>query len=157
MRIIITLIILLPFISLYANKSEYIDAFPKTASGMERYVLNLPEQQNESILKVELVIGKNVKIDKDNNYFFTGKIDKEIVKGWGFTYYKLDSLGALAGTLMAENPNSSRVEQFISLGGEPFLIRYNSKIPIVVYVPEGAMVKYRVWSTDLKMEIMNKG
>jgi ecotin len=46
---------------------------------------------------------------------------------------------------MAVNPNEPKVERFISLGGEPYLIRYNSKLPVVVYVPKGVTVKYRIW------------
>ena len=30
--------------------------------------------------------------------------------------------------------------------GPSQLIRYNSRIPIVVYVPKGAEVRYRIWS-----------
>jgi ecotin len=51
----------------------------------------------------------------------------------------------MAGTLMAVDPNAPKVDRFISLGGEPYLIRYNSRLPVVVYVPEGAEVRYRIW------------
>jgi ecotin len=30
---------------------------------------------------------------------------------------------------------------------DPFL-RYNSKLPIVIYVPDGFSVRYRTWSAD---------
>lgn len=46
--------------------------------------------------------------------------------------------------MMAVNPAVPKVERFILLGGESFLIQYNSKIPVVVYVPEGVIVKYRI-------------
>lgn len=134
-----------------------MEVFPKADDGMERFVLDLPEQDDESSFKVELIIGKIVKTDKENKYFFNGIIKEDIVKGWGFTYYKLDTLGVMAGTMMAVNPNATKVERFISLGGEPFLIRYNSKIPVVVYVPEDVIVKYRIWSADSEMKIMSKG
>jgi ecotin len=144
MKIVISFIVLLTFTLLYAHQSEYIEAFPKAAEGMERFVLNLPEQENESSFKVELIVGKIVKTDMDNKYFFNGTIKEDIIKGWGFTYYKLDTLGVMAGTMMAVNPAVPKVERFIVLGGEPFLIQYNSKIPVVVYVPEGVIVKYRI-------------
>jgi len=157
MKIIMSVIILVPLVVIYANQSEYIEAFPKAIEGMERFVLNLPEQKDESTLKIELIIGKIVKTDKENKYFFNGAIKEDIVKGWGFTYYKLDTLGVMAGTMMAVAPNAPQVERFIALGGEPFLIRYNSRVPVVVYVPEGVIVKYRVWSAGLEMETMDKG
>ena len=38
--------------------------------------------------------------------------------------------------------------RFVKLGGESFLICYNSKLPVVIYVPEGTEVRYRVWRGD---------
>jgi ecotin len=32
------------------------------------------------------------------------------------------------------------------MGGEPRLFRYNSRLPIVVYAPEGVEIRYRIWS-----------
>jgi ecotin len=32
--------------------------------------------------------------------------------------------------------------------GDNSLLRYNSKLPIVVYTPENVDVKYRVWKAD---------
>ncbi len=63
----------------------------------------------------------------------------------------------MAGTLMAPNPNAPKVNRFITLGGEPFLLRYNSKLPIVVYVPEGVEVRYRIWTADPKATAIDKG
>lgn len=157
MKNIITLALLLPAIFLYASQNEYIDAFPKAKEGMERFVLNLPEQDNETDLKIELIIGKTVTTDKDNKYFFNGTIKEDIVKGWGFTYYKLDTLGVMAGTIMVVNPNAPQLERFIALGGEPFLIPYNSRVPVVVYVPIGVIVKYRIWTAESEMKIIENG
>ena len=157
MKNIFMLILLIPLFALYANQSEYIKSFPEAGTGMERFVLNLPEQNNESMFRVELIIGKNVFTDNENNYFFNGTIEEGTVRGWGFTYYKLDSLGVMAGTMMAVNPNAPKTERFITLGGEPFLIQYNSKIPVVVYVPEGVVIKYRIWSAAQEIEVMTKG
>ncbi len=43
-------------------------------------------------------------------------------------------------------------DRFVStqLGDDAFM-RYNSKLPIVVYTPSDMQVKYRVWSTDGKL------
>lgn len=43
----------------------------------------------------------------------------------------------LAGTLMAVDPSVTKVTKFITLNGEPYIIPYNSCLPIVVYVPGG--------------------
>jgi ecotin len=63
----------------------------------------------------------------------------------------------MAGTLMAVDPNAPKVNRFITLGGEPFLIRYNSRLPIVVYVPKDVEVRYRIWSADSASKMMEQG
>ena len=80
-----------------------------------------------------------------------------MVQGWGYTKYSVNKLDALAGTLMAVDPELPKVSRFVSLGGEPYLIRYNSRLPVVLYVPEGAEVRYRLWSADSKALPMEKG
>ena len=60
---------------------------------------------------------------------------------WGFTRYVLKKMGPMAGTLMAPRPGAPKVDRFITLGGEPMIMRYNSKLPVVVYVPEGVEVR----------------
>jgi ecotin len=132
-------------------------AFPAAEKGMVRYVLALPEEENEANLKVELLIGKTVQVDAENKYFFGGKVETRIAQGWGFTYYLLPKLGPLAGTLMAVDPNAPKIERFITIRGEPLLLRYNSKLPMVVYVPEGVEVRYRLWSAPAETNKMTEG
>ncbi len=119
-------------------------------------MLQVPKQEDESAYQVELIVGKTVKLDKENRYFFGGKIERETIQGWGFPRYVVSKLGPLAGTLMAMDPNAPKVERFVSLSGEPHLIRYNSRLPIVVYVPEGAEVRYRIWKAE-ETEPMREG
>ena len=139
---------------LHAHAADNLKAFPPAAKGMVRYVLQLPKQKVESAFKVELIVGKTVRVDR-NRYFFGGKITKEVIKGWGFTRYMVDELGPLAGTRMAINPDAPKTERFVKLGGEPYLIRYNSRLPVVVYVPEGVEVRYRIWSAG-KTQALDK-
>jgi len=132
-------------------------AFPQAEEGMARFVLDLPKQTDESDLKVELIVGRTVEIDPRNNYFFSGEIETETVAGWGFTSYKVRKIGPMAGTLMAVDSNEAKAARFITLGIDPYLIRYNSRVPIVMYVPEDAEVRYRIWSADSEMKKIDKG
>jgi ecotin len=43
-----------------------------------------------------------------------------------------------------------KVDRFVALEGSPYIIRYNSSLPTVVYVPEGMEVRYRVWRAEPK-------
>ncbi|MEX1329416.1 MAG: ecotin family protein [Desulfobacterales bacterium] len=137
--------------------ADIMKAFPSAEEGMVRFVLQLPKQDDESVFKVELIVGKTVQVDEKNRYFFGGKIEKETIKGWGYTGYYVRKLGPMAGTAMAVNPNAPKADRFITLGGEPYIIRYNSRMPIVIYVPEGVEVRYRIWTTYEELKAMQKG
>lgn len=140
-----------------ALAADNMKAFPPADAGKVRYVLQLPKQEDESAFKVELVVGKTVQIDAQNKYFFGGKIEQETIQGWGFTRYLVKELGPMAGTRMAVDPNAPKSDRFIALGGEPYLIRYNSRLPIVIYVPEGVEVRYRIWSAAAEAKAVEKG
>ena len=138
------------------HAADNMKAFPPAEEGMVRYVLKLPGQADESAFKVELIVGKVVQVDELNRYFFGGKIEMETIKGWGFTLYRVKKLGPMAGTLMAVDPNTPKVDRFIALGVDPYIIRYNSRVPIVVYVPEGAEVRYRIWTAEAAVKAIEK-
>jgi ecotin len=140
-----------------AQAADNMQAFPPAEAGMVRYVLELPQQDDESAFKVELAVGKTVQTDAQNRYFFGGEILEETIEGWGFPRFVVNALGPMAGTLMAVDPAAPRVARFITLGGEPFLIRYNSRLPVVVYVPEGVEVRYRIWTAGQELRSMDKG
>jgi ecotin len=131
--------------SFSAFGADDLKAFPPAEKGMTRFVIRLPQEKDEAVLKIELIVGKTVKTDAHNRYFFGGKLETESIPGWGYDRYILRNIGPMAGTLMAVDPNAPQVERFISLGGETIL-RYNSRLPVVVYVPEGVEVRYRQWS-----------
>ena len=155
----ISLIAALCFASMIlpVGAADNMKAFPPAEAGMVRHVLQLPQQADESAFKVELIVGKTVQVDAVNSYFFAGKIEEETIEGWGFPRYNVSKLGPMAGTLMAVNPDAPKVDRFITLGGEPYLIHYNSQLPIVVYAPEGVEVKCRVWSAGLEVKVIDKG
>ena len=79
---------------------------------------------------------------------------KNSFKGWGYDYYELKKVSGPAATLMA-CPDKKKTQQFITphLGADN-IVHYNSRLPIVVYVPKDMVVKYRVWSTPEKLDSM---
>lgn len=144
-------------VMLSVQAADNMKAFAPAKEGMIRHVLQLPKQDDESAFKVELIAGKTVQVDQENRYFFGGKIETETIAGWGFPRYNVSELGPMAGTRMATDPNAPKVNKFVSLRGEPYLIRYNSRLPIVVYAPEGVEVRYRIWSAQPEMKVIDKG
>ena len=133
-----------------APAADNLKAFPPAGAGMTRVVINLPPQEDEDAFRVELIVGKTVRTDAVNHYFFGGALETETIEGWGFDRVILRQLGPMAGTLMAVDPNVPQVDRFVTVGGEPALRRYNSRLPLVVYVPAGVEVRYRIWRADSK-------
>jgi ecotin len=140
-----------------AQAADNMKAFPPAEKGMERYVLQLPPQEDEAAFKVELIVGKEVTTDERNRYFFGGTIEAKNIEGWGYTRYVVPKLGPMAGTMMAVDPNAQKVARFITLSGNPYLIRYNSRLPVVVYVPKGVEVRYRIWRAGEEVKKIEQG
>jgi ecotin len=113
---------------------------------MSRFVIRLPKLDDEDAAKVEIQVGKVVSVDSRNRYSLAGKIERETIVGWGYDRYVARVVGPMTGTRMATDPALPKVDRFLTLGGEPSLVRYNSKLPIVVYVPQSAEVRYRIWT-----------
>jgi ecotin len=134
-----------------------LKAFPAADEGMTRHVLMLPPHEQEDSLRVELQIGKMVNTDPYNRYFFGGVLRAVNIEGWGFTRHVLADLGPMAGTLMAVDPDVPKVDRFITLGGETQLLRYNSRLPLVVYVPKGVEVRHRIWRADPEAKPVPEG
>ncbi len=156
-NVLLAMVLLTAVAVLSVKGADNMAAFPPAEAGMVRYVLQLPKEEDESAMKVELLVGKTVLVDAQNSYFFAGKIEAKNIEGWGFTRYDVSKLGPMAGTLMAVDPNVPKVNRFVALGGEPYLVRYNSRLPLVVYVPEGVEVRYRIWKAGAQSTAVEKG
>jgi ecotin len=49
-------------------------------------------------------------------------------------------------------PDGKSKKDFVPVVGDGFMLRYNSKLPIVLYVPKDVEVRYRIWSASGKVE-----
>lgn len=124
--------------------------YPATKPGQVRQVIDLPSVPEEENLKVQLMVGKTLKVDC-NRQFFGGELKEHTLEGWGYPYYSIEALNGPMATLMA-CPDQDLTEQFVQLGGNDFLLDYNSRLPIVVYTPSDVEVKYRIWQAGDKVE-----
>ena len=134
-----------------ADHSE-LKAYPPAKEGMSRFVIELPhkERGEEDSFKVELVVGKEMLTDGVNQIRLGSKIERKVIKGWGYSYYEVAESGAAISTMMAAPEGAPKVKKFVKMA--PLQIRYNSRLPVVIYVPEGYEVQYRIWSAPEKME-----
>ena len=134
-----------------------LKAFPDAKEGMERVVIVLPhkERGEKDTFKVELIPGKTMPTDGVNLMRLGLTIESRPLKGWGYTYYEVTGRDVAMSTMMAAPPGTRQVTKFVS--GAPLLIRYNSRLPIVVYAPKGCEIRYRIWQAPETTEKAEKG
>jgi len=131
-----------------------LSMYPAATEGLRRVYIHLPVMKNERDLKVEIFIGREQMVDC-NSYTLTGQVTEENLEGWGFTYYKVTSEGQLLGTLMG-CPDNKKTKKFIQLP-QPLLLNYNSKIPVVLYIPRDLEVRYKVWTAGKQIKQAKAG
>jgi ecotin len=132
--------------SSFGAEHKELKAFPPAKEGMQRLVIVLPhkERGEDEGFKVELIPGKRMSTDGVNQMRLGTTITPCPLKGWGYTYYEVTGSDVAMSTMMAAPAGAPKVERFVQ--GTPLLIRYNSRLPIVVYVPKGYDVHYRIWA-----------
>ena len=120
--------------------------YPEAEKGFTRQVIHLPAQADESAYKLEILAGKTLQVDC-NRQRLGGSLEERTLDGWGYNYYRLDNVSGPASTLMA-CPDGKKTPAFVPVIGDGFMLRYNSKLPVVVYVPKDVEVRYRIWSAS---------
>ena len=129
-----------------AVAGDDLKAFPPAEEGFQRAVFRLPPAPSEDDLRVEIVVGKTLQVDC-NRVSLGGSLERHTVPGWGYSYFRLAGVGAPVSTMMA-CPEGSEHEDFVAVSGDGFQQRYNSRLPLVVYIPQGFEVRYRIWRAD---------
>ncbi|MGE0623507.1 MAG: ecotin family protein [Pseudomonadales bacterium] len=131
-----------------AAGSEGVDLtpFPEADEGMTRFVIVLPEmsRDEETNYSVEILAGKTVATDGVNQVRLDTSLTARNLEGWGYTYYEMTGGGRMSSTLMAVPEGTPEIHRFV--GGTPLTVRYNSRLPVVVYMPDGFEVRYRIWA-----------
>ena len=140
-----------------AAEHKELKAFPPAGDGMVRFVIVLPHKDRgeEGDLKVELIAGKQMETDGVNLYRLGSNINPQPLVGWGYTFYKVKGDGPAMSTMMAAPPGTPKETKFV--GGQPLQIRYNSRLPVVIYAPKGYDIRYRIWRASDAFTPVDKG
>lgn len=133
-----------------AAKLEDVAPYPKAESGFSRQVIQLPQKNQEQDYKVEILAGKTLTVDC-NQQRLGGNLQEQTLEGWGYSYYRLEQVTGPMTTLMA-CPDGKSHRAFVPVIGDGFMLRYNSKLPIVIYTPKDVEVRYRIWSAGKKVD-----
>ncbi len=141
----IMLAMLVPLGASAGKGQDDMHPYPAAEEGFQRMVFRVPVKQNEADHKVQIMVGKTLLVDC-NQTWFMGRLEKQVAKGWGYPYFVLEKVAGPASTMMACPAGQEKTQAFVSVRGEGFLQRYNSKLPMVVYVPQGFEVRYRIWA-----------
>lgn len=121
-----------------------IAPYPSAKKGQIRHAIFLPGAENESNLKIELSMGKSMKVDC-NHHMIGGSLESKDLQGWGYNYFVLTNVSQPASTMMA-CPDKTSKEAFVEINNANRFERYNSKLPIVIYTPKDVEVRYRIWT-----------
>lgn len=130
------------------EREKLLAPYPEAKQGMVRHVIFLDAKKNEDLLKVEIMPGKVMNVDC-NHHTLMGKLDEKDVQGWGYTYYEFTSNGQTRSTMMM--CNKPKEDRFVY--APTTVVRYNSKLPIVIYAPQGYEIKYRIWKAGKEQSI----
>lgn len=129
------------------DDSHWQKAYPAAKTGERRVVIHLDAKPDEDAWKVEVIVGRVMETDGVNQHGLGGQITECNVDGWGYTYLDAKPSKHAWSTRMGVPPGQPTVKTFVAMPAfGPF--RYNSKLPVVVYVPEGHEVRYRLWKVD---------
>lgn len=119
--------------------------FPTPEKGYKQYIIEVPHSDLDSSKKIEFKVGKWMEVDGCNYFNLNGSLQEHDLEGWGYTYFKFETNGEVASTMMG-CPDAPKRNLFVS--AKPQLTRYNGKMPIIIYAPEGYEVRYSIYTTD---------
>lgn len=142
---IATILMITNFLSAQVFDKQDLKIYPKPEKGYQQFVIDLPHSDSNNNKKVEISVGKTIETDSCNHYFLAGEIITNTLNGFGYDYYTFKTDGNIASTLMGCGDNN-KINKFVT--SPPFLTRYNGLLPIVIYVPNGYEVRYKIYETN---------
>ncbi|WP_020560609.1 ecotin family protein [Thiofilum flexile] len=117
--------------------------YPAAPAGYTRMSIRLPKLAGEEELLLVFRAGKQMMTDCNYKSIPHGSWREQTVQGWGLDYYTLNTNGEVETTVM-ECVDKKEEKQIFVRAGDVQYVRYNSRMPIVVYVPKGYEVRYNV-------------
>lgn len=124
---------------------QHTDIFPAAENGYKKLVIEVPHSANDDNKKIEFTVGKWMDVDGCNLFSLMGTLEKKDLQGWGYDYYVFKTEGQVRSTMMG-CPDAPARHLFVS--AQPEMVRYNGKLPIVIYVPEEYEVQFKIYKAE---------
>ena len=138
-----------------------LSGYPAPVAGLQRWVIQpsglLPKSTdllisaNPHDWRVQLIVGQEVMVDCNNTWLSgPGLTMTRVPSASGKALFSLKGPLVVMSTRMACPQDQQRKRSFLSLGKQPYLVPYNASWPIVVDLPQGVELRWRVWKAETK-------
>lgn len=133
-------------VGVVAQEKDKNNLYPLPQEGWEKVVVDLPLlKKGTSEYRVEFTVGFDMETDLCNPYSLIGEWAEYEVQNSELVYFIASTKGQVVKA-MNECPNNKKKSQFVGVKSS-FMI-HTGQQPLVVYIPEGYQLRYRLWSAD---------
>ncbi|WP_413744649.1 ecotin family protein [Synechococcus sp. MIT S9451] len=138
-----------------------LSGYPAPAAGLQRWVIQpsglLPQSSDPLISshpidwRVQLIVGKEVELGCNNTWLSGPALTmKRLPQAVGKALFVLNGPLVVMSTRKLCASDEPHKRSFLTLGKQPYLVPYNASWPIVVDLPEGVKLRWRVWKAETK-------
>lgn len=148
LRTALVILTLVGFVSLSMAQNvlkQHTDIFPSPEDGYKKMIIEVPHSANDDNKRIEFSVGKWMEVDGCNQFGLQGSLEKKDLQGWGYEYYVFKTEGHVISTQIA-CPDLPKRHLFVSAG--PEMVRYNGRLPIVIYVPQEYEVQFKIYKAE---------
>jgi ecotin len=129
----------------FAQVKSNVNGYPKPDSKSVQKVITLAPIADEDSHYVEIMVGKKTTTDACNTYVLQGELKVDYAQDSHNHFYKFTT----DGTIMSSAVGCLDTKTFEKVAyAQSENVKYDSKNPIVVYVPKGYEVDYKIWSSS---------
>ena len=136
-----------------------LSGYPAPEPGLQRWVIQpsglLPNSSDPLISanphdwRVELMVGQEVEVDCNNTRLSGPPLRMQrLPDASGQALFVVNGPLVVLSTRMACPADQARQRRFLTLGEQPYLVPYNPSVPIVVDLPKGADLRWRIWKAE---------
>lgn len=128
-----------------SKATKELAIWPKAQENFKRIIITLPAKTDEATLRIELIPQKTMQVDC-NSVVLRGNMETKNLQGWGYDYYVLNNVSSPISTQMACPKQDKKQVKPVEIMTNLSFLLYNSKLPLVIYIPKDTQLSYRIWT-----------